>query len=233
MTEPSSPPAPIEETREGDQRRRRLRLGLLVLTGAAFIGVAGGAAAAFLTRSPASSGAVQGGAALTWAAGSRSAPNFALHDQNGQAVSLSSLRGRTVIVTFVDPLCRNYCPLEAHVLNAVVAGLAAPQRPAIVAVSVNQWGNARTTLLQDVGRWHLVPEWRWAIGSPSRLAATWHDYQIGVEATSKTIAGVTVHQIAHTEAAYVVDGSGHERALFVWPFTARDVEQTLAALRGT
>ena len=43
-------------------------------------------------------------------------------------------------------------------------------------------------------------------------------------------AGITVHEITHTEAAYVVDGSGYERALFVWPFTTADVEQSLRAL---
>ena len=45
----------------------------------------------------------------------------------------------------------------------------------------------------------------------------WGDvgYGIGVQVTSKSVAGVEVHEITHTLAAFVIDGSGHERALFV------------------
>jgi hypothetical protein len=39
-----------------------------------------------------------------------------------------------------------------------------------------------------------------------------------------------VHRIAHTEAAYVVDSHGDERALFLWPYRAHDVVQALRAL---
>jgi len=34
---------------------------------------------------------------------------------------------------------------------------------------------------------------------------------------------VTVHEITHTEEAYVIDSHGDERAVFLWPFRARDV----------
>jgi cytochrome oxidase Cu insertion factor (SCO1/SenC/PrrC family) len=85
-------------------------------------------------------------------------------------------------------------------------------------------------LLEDEQKWRVGPEWRWAIGTPSALAAVWHRYDIGVEATTRTLAGVTVHEITHTEAAYLIDRSGHERALFLWPFTARTVEKAVASL---
>src|SRR6202012_5969118 len=49
---------------------------------------------------------------FSWPAGRRAAPSFELRDQNGRPVSLAAYRGRPVIVTFVDPLCRNLCPLE-------------------------------------------------------------------------------------------------------------------------
>src|SRR6185503_6564533 len=58
--------------------------------------------------------------AMTWAEGARRAPDFRLTDQNGDQLSLHSLRGGPVLVTFIDPLCRNLCPLEAQVLNDVV-----------------------------------------------------------------------------------------------------------------
>ena len=39
---------------------------------------------------------------------------------------------------------------------------------------------------------------------------------------------MTVHSITHTEGAYVVDPSGHQRALFLWPYRAVDVTQHVA-----
>jgi protein SCO1 len=167
---------------------------------------------------------------VSWAAGTRRAPDFLLIDQAGRPVSLAAYRGRPLIVTFIDPLCRNFCPLEAKQLNELVRSLPVRSRPGIVAVSVNVYGDARRNLLQDVARWRLVPQWRWAVGSGKQLARVWRRYQVGVLVTTKRIAGVRVHEISHTEAAYVIDGRGFERALFMWPFRAGDVLATLRRL---
>lgn len=169
---------------------------------------------------------------FTWREGVQRAPDFRLKDQNGRPISIASYRGRPVIVTFMDPLCRNLCPLEAHVLNALVGRLPAAQRPAIVAVSVDIWADSRADLLQDYSHWHLVPQWRWAVGSPAQLAAVWKSYKIEVTETTKKIAGATVHEIGHDEVAYVIDPAGYVRALFFWPFAPSDVERTLAQLRS-
>jgi cytochrome oxidase Cu insertion factor (SCO1/SenC/PrrC family) len=160
---------------------------------------------------------------ITWPAGARRAPDFTLRDQSGKAISLRSLRGRPVILAFIDPLCRNLCPLEARVLNDVPARLPASARPAIVAVSVNPWGQGPSNLRLDAEKWRLIPEWRWALGAYAPLAQVWKRYAIGVQVSTKTLAGVTVRQIVHTEAAYVIDPAGYERALFVFPYRAEDV----------
>ena len=166
----------------------------------------------------------------TWGAGRLRAPAIELADQNGAPVSLASFRGRPVVVTFIDPLCRDYCPLEAKRLNAVVGSFPAGARPAIIAVSVNVHGNARANLLQDVDKWSLVPQWHWGVGTEARLAAVWKSYHVGVLASTKKIAGVTVHSVAHTEAAYVVDAKGYQRAVFLWPYSAEAVTATLRSL---
>lgn len=179
-----------------------------------------------------SGGAIIGGPATKWASGAKRAPDFSLKDQNGKPVSLAAYHGRTVVVTFLDPLCRNYCPIEAARLGDVVRSLPPAARPAIVSVSVNVFGNARRYLLQDIQKWKVGSEFRWAVGTPSRLASVWKRYDIGVLDEPKTIAGVEVHNIVHTEAAYIVDAQGYERALYLWPFTAADVKSTLTALSG-
>ncbi len=199
----------------------------------ALLGVAVGLLIAVMTSRQSASTpttAAPTGPAATWTAGAKLAPAFRLTDQNGNPVSLAAYRGRPVIVTFIDPLCRNFCPLEAKVLNDTVAGLPAAQRPAIVAVSVNVWGNARRYLLQDVRKWRLSPEWRWGVGGRQDLSSVWRAYQIEVLAQTKTIAGVTVHNITHTEGAFIVDRTGHQRALYLWPYRAADVAKTLRQL---
>lgn len=173
-----------------------------------------------------------GGPASTWAAGTRKAPAFHLTDENGRAFSLASYRGRVVVLTFLDPLCRTFCPIEAARLGQLVRSLPPAARPAIVSVSVNVFGNARRYLVQDMGKWRPGPTFRWGVGTPKTLAAVWRQYDIGVLDQKKTVAGVVVHDIVHTEAAYVVDANGYERALFLWPFTAADLKTALIGLRG-
>jgi cytochrome oxidase Cu insertion factor (SCO1/SenC/PrrC family) len=166
----------------------------------------------------------------TWPAGTQRAPGFTLADQDGKPFSLASYRGRPVIITFIDPLCRSYCPIEAQRLNDAVNSLPAGSRPAIVAVSVNVYGNARANLLQDERKWQLVPQWRWGIGVASQLTPVWRHYHVAVLVTTKTIAGVTVHDVAHTEGAYLIDASGYERALFLWPYRAAAVAGAVRSL---
>jgi cytochrome oxidase Cu insertion factor (SCO1/SenC/PrrC family) len=224
--------------------RRPLPLWVHAAIAAVLVVCAGGAAAAvFATRghgrgSP--SAGVLGGSPtasqaravvtpppFSWAAGRRLAPQFLLRDQSGGPVSLASYRGHPVIVTFIDPVCRNVCPLEAKVLNQTVQQMPSAQRPEILAVSVNKYADARTNLLNDARKWNLVPQWRWAVGSPAQLAAVWKRYKISVSASHVKVAGKTVTSITHTAAAYVVDKTGHERALFLWPFYPQDVEHVL------
>lgn len=166
-------------------------------------------------------------AAATWPAGARLAPAFHLRDQHGAPISPASLRGRPAVVTFIDPVCRNLCPLEAKVLMQAVHSLPAADRPAIVSVSVNPWEDTQQNFALDRSHWRLDASWRWAVGSHAALAKVWKDYEIAVVVQTKKIQGVTVRSIAHTEASYVVDRTGHERAVFVYPFKAKDVAQTL------
>jgi hypothetical protein len=41
---------------------------------------------------------------------------------------------------------------------------------------------------------------------------------------------MVIHNVSHTEAAFVVDSLGYQRALFLWPFRGADVKALLARL---
>jgi protein SCO1 len=226
-TQPSSA---IDSTGARTPPTSRIRPVWFVWAAALVVGVVGGGGVAVLARSHPAAGLPPAPAlhdVATWGAGVRPAPDFRLVDQRGTPFSLGDLRGRPVIVTFIDPLCRNLCPVEARVLDAAVLQLPAARRPAIVAVSVDPWGDTATTFAEDRAHWRLPAGWRWGVGTKSQLAAVWHDYGIGVQVTTKKLVGVTVRNITHTEASYVVDASGHERALLLYPFRVSDVVSTL------
>ena len=176
--------------------------------------------ARMLTTSGTSSGSVD--VTATWPARVRPAPAFALRDEHGNPVTLASLRGRPAIVTFIDPLCRDFCPREANVLSEAAAALG-NDAPAIVSVSVDPWADTPANFRVDAAHWRLAPGWRWAIGSYGELADVWKRYAVGVQVTEKKIAGIKVRNIVHTGAAYLIDAHGYERALFLYPFTTGQV----------
>lgn len=209
-------------------RRRQLHKSpWLVFVALLLVAVGIGAAIALVERPRASAApivraAAPLGPAATWPAGARAAPDFLLQDENGRPISLRRLRGRVVIVTFLDPLCKSFCPLEAKVLNRLERSGPAARRPAIVAVSVNPLGDKRSLLISARTKWRLGPRWHWAYGPPAKLAPVWHRYAIEV----RPMKG----DVAHTEAAYVIDRAGDLRALFLWPFPATDVERVSSRL---
>ena len=170
-------------------------------------------------------------AVATWPARSRRAPDFQLIDQRGAPISLASLRGRPLVVTFIDPLCRNLCPLEAKVLMQTARRLPPAKRPTIVSVSVNPWADSSANFALDQKHWQLGSNWRWATGSQRKLSSVWRAYEIDVRVLRRVVAGVTVRSIAHTEGSYVIDRAGYERALFLYPFAARDLATTLSSLQ--
>jgi cytochrome oxidase Cu insertion factor (SCO1/SenC/PrrC family) len=227
--------SPVAGSEVRASQRARPRRAWAFWAAALVLGVGAGAAVALAVRGHRAPGTAAPAPPLhdvaTWPAGVRPAPDFRLVDQNGTPFALRDLRGRPAIVTFIDPVCRDLCPLEAKILGEAVDRLPAAQRPAIVAVSVDPWGDSRTAFAEDRVHWRLPASWRWGVGTEAQLRPVWHDYAIGVRVTTRTIAGVTVRRIAHSEASYVVDGSGHERALLLYPFRAADVADVLARLR--
>ena len=63
---------------------------------------------------------------INWPAGSRPAPGFALRDQSGRLVSLSSRRGHPVLLTFMDSHCKLLCTLEGPAIGRVLRTARSP-----------------------------------------------------------------------------------------------------------
>ena len=136
------------------------------------------------------------------------APAFSLTSQHGQAVTLASLRGKVVLLTFLDPVCTSDCPLEAQEFRQAGQLLGAAWRHVeLVAVVANpvdyQLGYTRAFDRQEglAG----VPNWLYLTGTLPRLRQVWRNYGIAAQVEP---AG---SMIGHSEVAYVIDQAGHVR----------------------
>ncbi len=136
------------------------------------------------------------------------APGFALTDQNGRRVSLASLHGKAVLLTFLDPVCTTDCPLEAQEFReaGVLLGAQASQVE-LVAVNVNPLygGLAYTRAFDREQSLSNVRNWVYLTGSTAQLRPVWRNY--GVE--SQTLPGGSM--LGHNDVAFVIDPNGRMR----------------------
>jgi cytochrome oxidase Cu insertion factor (SCO1/SenC/PrrC family) len=162
-----------------------------------------------------------------WDPGARTAPAFTLRDQRGATVSLSALRGRPVLLTFLDSQCKQQCPIQGRQLASILRRLPVAERPAIVVVSVDPSGDTPAGIRRATTEWGLAGPWTWywLNGARSRLAAVWHSYGITVDPSSG--------DIVHSLVLYLIDRSGSERTAYLYPFLPGFVQADLARLGGT
>src|SRR5262245_2511641 len=133
---------------------------------------------------------------------------FALTDQHGQTVSLASLRGKVVLLTFLDPVCTTDCPLIAQEFRAAgqLLGAASKQVELVAIVTNPIYHQVADTVAFDRQE-HLaqVPNWLYLTGSVPQLRQVWKNYGISAEILP---AG---SMIGHQDVAYVIDQTGRVR----------------------
>jgi len=175
----------------------------VVLIGAAPMALA----QASKTADPIIAQAIDGNAApLNFAA-----PGFALTDQAGRQVSLASLHGKVLLMTFLDPVCTSDCPLIAQEFKAADHLLSQQSRHVeLVAIVANpvDYSVAYTRAFDDQEGLAGLPNWLFLTGSLRQLQQVWHRYAV---ATQILPAG---GMVAHSDLAYVIDPAGHTRFEF-------------------
>jgi cytochrome oxidase Cu insertion factor (SCO1/SenC/PrrC family) len=136
------------------------------------------------------------------------APAFTLTDQNGRQVSLASLRGKVVLLTFLDPVCTSDCPQIAQEFRGTEKVLGADaKRVELVAVVANPLYRsvAYTRAFDAQERLASVPNWLFLTGTLAELQQAWKNYAIAAQILP---AG---GMIAHSDVAYVIDANGYTR----------------------
>ena len=136
------------------------------------------------------------------------APSFTLTSQDGHQVSLSSLRGKVVLLTFLDPVCTTDCPIIAQELRAADAMLGAKAGSTeLVAVVANPTytSTAFTAAFTRQEGLSQVPNWLYLTGSLSQLVPVWHQY--GIEVQNLPAGAMS----AHNDLAFVISATGRLR----------------------
>src|SRR5579875_1797320 len=124
------------------------------------------------------------------------APGFTLTDQAGRTVSLAGLRGRAVVLEFMDPHCTDICPIVSAAFVDAYRDLGAVA--------------ARVVFMATFSREHgldAIPDWHFVTGPLAALRASWAGYHIAVEAAGPNA------DVQHSSVIYFIDPSGHERFL--------------------
>jgi cytochrome oxidase Cu insertion factor (SCO1/SenC/PrrC family) len=133
---------------------------------------------------------------------------FRLTDQRGQTVTLASLRGKVVLLTFLDPVCTTDCPIIAQEFKAAGTLLGAQARQVdLVAIAANPTYYSTEFTQAFTGQEGLsdVPNWLYLTGTLAQLRSIWNQYGVDVEDLP---AGA---MSAHNDLAIVIDPSGHIR----------------------
>jgi len=152
------------------------------------------------------------------------APNFALEDQSGRAVTLAEQRGHWLVVTFLYTHCPDVCPLIAAHLNRAVATAAGRRAQLhVIAVSVDPAHDTLTAVRHYVVTHRLAPSFRWGIGSRLELARVWHAYHVAARPGPRGT-------VTHSTFEILVDPKGRERVIYDSSITTDELTSDLTKL---
>ncbi len=136
------------------------------------------------------------------------APAFSLTDQHSRNVTLASLTGKVILLTFLDDTCTVDCPLIAQEFRLAGQMLAADSRQVeLVAINYNPLYTqvSYITAFDRQEGLTRVPNWLYLTGTRAQLQQVWHRYGLPVQISP---AG---SMIGHGDYAFVIDQTGHMR----------------------
>jgi cytochrome oxidase Cu insertion factor (SCO1/SenC/PrrC family) len=137
------------------------------------------------------------------------APDFTLTDQFGQTTTLSSLRGREVVLAFIDSRCKTLCPLTATIMYTAKSKLSDSDASKVVLVAVN--ANPAATSVTEVQSWSIahgmLHQWLFLTGTADQLQSVYRLYHVYDEVSSDG-------QAIHDPIIFIIDAQGRERLSF-------------------
>ena len=146
------------------------------------------------------------------------APGFTLTDQFGKRISLRSLRGKVVVLSFNDPKCTTICPLTTTALLHAKKLLGpAASRVELIGVGANPDATGVKWVRAYSQAHGMMREWHFLTGSLPELKRVWRAYHIE--------AAVVRGSVDHTPATYVIGANGRESRLYETAMAYSSVNQ--------
>jgi protein SCO1/2 len=180
---------------------------LLILIGAAVIASGATLGAILATRSSSSSSPQHAPPAGHYRGSTPppgiSAPDFALTSYRGPLVRMRDLRGKVVLVTFLDTACREKCPIIAAEIGAGIPLLTHAERASVaaLAISVLPQVDTPTRIRTFLRKRHALGKLDWLIGPVADLPRVWRAFSI-------LAAAQTGNADTHSADVRIFDRSG-------------------------
>ena len=108
------------------------------------------------------------------------APDFALRSYRGPTVRMAALRGKIVLVTFLDTKCTESCPIIAGVIGAALPRLTPAERRQVeaVAVTVQPRLDTPASVRRFLRARHALGILDFLIGSVEQLRPVWTAFHV-------------------------------------------------------
>jgi protein SCO1/2 len=118
-------------------------------------------------------------------------PDFALTDQDGNAVTGASLRGKPVVYAFVYSTCRDTCPAQVQTIRGALDDLDRPDVH-VVGISVDPVNDTAKRAQSFLLKQGMTGRMRFLLGSEAQLAPVWTAFGIqpqldGLEHSAHTV----------------------------------------------
>ena len=130
------------------------------------------------------------------------APDFALTDQDGKRITMRSLRGEPVIVTFLYTTCEDTCPTQAQQVKGALAELGEDVPAVAVAVDPPRDNPERARAFLSEQR--MTGRMSFALGTRSELEPVWEGFAVQPQR----------EDLEHTGRFVLVDAQGLQRVGF-------------------
>ncbi len=113
------------------------------------------------------------------------APDFTLIDQSGQKISLKSLLGENVILTFILAHCKTICPAMLKIATKAHSALP-PDSTELLFVTLDPWRDSPGSLPSLAERWELLPSQRVLSGEVAEVERIISAYNVTAQRDQRT-----------------------------------------------
>lgn len=107
-------------------------------------------------------------------------PAFSLRDHEGRTLADADVRGKVVLVTFLETKCTEACPIVATQVREGLARLGPDEREGTVAIAISTHPGDDTpaSVREFLARHRVAGELRYLIGTEAELRPVWEAFAV-------------------------------------------------------